>query len=663
MTGTVGRPQHLRLNSDSTKLSVISVSDSNSILSILDLESNNDGGEGSAILNFERKDAWDVMWADDNPNVFAVMEKTRMYVFRDLQPEEPILSSGYLSKFSDLQIQAVMLDDIMATPDAPDKEMVLDFETKVLRDARDLITNEGMLEASAYIAEHNHPRLWKLLAESALEALDFASAEKAFVNLGDYPGIQFVKRMATIGERMKQKAEVAAYFQRFDEAESIYREIDRKDLANELRIRLGDWFRVKALVQTGGGDDKMHMEACNKIGEYYADRFKWAKAASSFSQGKNLEKMIECYYRLEDYTSMEKGVEQISEGNPVLYDIGKMFEGVGMYKQAVRCFQKAGDVKAAIDTCVLLNQWEEAVKLAEAGGFAQIEGLLAKYAGHLLARGDKLQAVELYRKADKATEAARLLASIAEDVGKRQVDPLRAKKLHVLAALEVERYRKKALDLTLFTSKGKSAAATTAATLDTLMTADAESRAGGAGSKVLDNAWRGAEAYHYFLLAHRQLYKGEYDAAMKTAIRCAEFEDVLEARDIYSLIALTAYHASYFGICSRAFIKLETLPNVTEQFSDAIQTLALNIFMDQSPRNPANLPQCYTACLETGSSYNACSITGRALLDARSVMCKTCNHYMLEHELLRGGTKNCPLCHAAIPATNFSIREEEDEEE
>lgn len=41
---------------------------------------------------------------------------------------------------------------------------------------------------------------------------------------------------------MKQKAEVAAYFKRFNEAENLYREIDRKDLAIELRMRLGDWY-------------------------------------------------------------------------------------------------------------------------------------------------------------------------------------------------------------------------------------------------------------------------------------------------------------------------------------------------------------------------------------------------------------------------------------
>lgn len=36
---------------------------------------------------FERKDVWDMKWASDNPDLFAMMEKTRMYVFRNLDPE------------------------------------------------------------------------------------------------------------------------------------------------------------------------------------------------------------------------------------------------------------------------------------------------------------------------------------------------------------------------------------------------------------------------------------------------------------------------------------------------------------------------------------------------------------------------------------------------
>ena len=59
------------------------------------------GGAAGTIgehLAFERKDAWDMRWADDNPELFAMMEKTRMYIFRGLDPEEPVTSSAYLCR-------------------------------------------------------------------------------------------------------------------------------------------------------------------------------------------------------------------------------------------------------------------------------------------------------------------------------------------------------------------------------------------------------------------------------------------------------------------------------------------------------------------------------------------------------------------------------------
>jgi len=89
------------------------------------------------------------------------------------------------------------------------------------------------------------------------------------------------------------------------------------------------------------------------------------------------------------------------------------------------------------DPQVLLNQWARAVALAEEFDFPQIEGLLAKQAAALRAKGDALGAVELYRRANKSTDAARLLAGLASEVASRGGDFLRAKKLSVLAALEV----------------------------------------------------------------------------------------------------------------------------------------------------------------------------------------------------------------------------------
>ena len=86
---------------------------------------------------------------------------------------------------------------------------------------------------------------------------------------------------------------------------------------------------------------------------------------------------------------------------------------MGLCKEANDAYVKFGDPKKAIDCCVLLNQWNLAVELAEQHQFIQIEQLLQKYANQLIEKNQKMEAIELYRKANKNTEAAKLLAEIA----------------------------------------------------------------------------------------------------------------------------------------------------------------------------------------------------------------------------------------------------------
>jgi len=38
-------------------------------------------------------------WATDNSELFALMEKTRMYIYRHLDPEEPVVCSANLCHF------------------------------------------------------------------------------------------------------------------------------------------------------------------------------------------------------------------------------------------------------------------------------------------------------------------------------------------------------------------------------------------------------------------------------------------------------------------------------------------------------------------------------------------------------------------------------------
>ncbi|KAG2494620.1 hypothetical protein HYH03_007139 [Edaphochlamys debaryana] len=666
------RPQMLALNCNLTKMSIIDI---NGVLTFFDLTAKAQGGGPNTMgehLSFERKDAWDMRWADDNPELFAMMEKTRMYIFRGLDPEEPVTSSAYLCSFHDLEISAAFLDDIMQQPDQPDLEFMVMYETRSLRDTRELLKSASVDDAYAFVDSNSHPRLWRNLAEHALESLDFTTADKAFVRCADYQGIQFVKHLSKLDDKAKQRAEVSVYFKRFDEAEQLYMRMDRPDLAIDMRMRLGDWFKVERLIRESGGDDAQLLNAHNKIGQYYSDRHKWGKAAQYYAQAKNSEMLVECFYALEDFVALGRLMDALPDGSPLLANVGEKFQSVGLCNEGVTAFLKAGDTKRAIDCCVLLNQWDQAVALAQTHNFPQIEQLLAKYANHLLEKEKVMDAIELYRKANHSMEAARLLQDLAKKCAAQKVHPMRVKKLYVLAALEIEKFKKRTLEVS-GEAKGAAAllgggpsattstatmAATAAQTLAGLMTLEHVV----AGESGVDSAWRGAEAYHFWLLAHRQLYGGNVDLAMRTALHLREYEDLLDPLEIYSFLALAAFYNQFFGQCSKAFIKLESMPSIPTDKRESFADLAMSIFLKHPPADPRKLRETAekkAPAVATGSSLDAlledlsagrdqiCVASGRIVRDGNVLRCKCCKHLSITHEL-HGGT-NCPLCHTPLP--------------
>ena len=586
-------------------------------------------------MAFERRDVWDFCWSRDDPQLLALMSKTRMYTYRGLEPEEPVVSMGHICAFNELQIRAVLLDEIMKCPEDPSRDLVTWFETKSLRDTRALMVEAPMADAYQFVDDNAHPRLWRLLAEAALERLDFPIADKAFVRCGDYQGIQLVKRLHTLDDVDKQRAEVAKHFMRFDEAERLYHAMDRADLAIEMRMQLGDWFRVEKLVAAGGGDDAMLQTTWNRIGDYYAERRKWAKAVSYFAQAQNSEMLIECFCHLDDYAGLEKLIETLPEGSQLLCVIGERFSRVGLTECATRSYLKGGDVRAAVDSCIALNQWDQAVELAAEHNFPQIEGLLSKYAGHLLSQGRTLEAIELYRQSHRHMESARLLQGLAKEATERGAEPLRCKKLYVLAALEIEAFRQRTVGVAMVD------ASAAAATLDGLMQHEA---AVVGGEVATQGAWRGAEAYHLWLLAHRQMYSGDAEAALQTALQLGDYEDILPARDLWSFVALAAVCCKHYGCASRAFIKLESLPGEAERVLEAARETALRVFTRFPPHDPKGSRLGLPPEGELQSSV--CMISGRPVALGDATTCRTCKHVMLNAEM--AGRVACPLCHASL---------------
>lgn len=86
----------------------------------------------------------------------------------------------------------------MTRSENPTQTDLAEFDTKSLRDTRELLDKVDLTEATQFIEQNPHQRLWRLLAESALNKLDLKTAEHAFVKSKDYYGIDFVKKIQNI---------------------------------------------------------------------------------------------------------------------------------------------------------------------------------------------------------------------------------------------------------------------------------------------------------------------------------------------------------------------------------------------------------------------------------------------------------------------------------
>lgn len=80
----------------------LAVIDSTGVLTLIEISENHLAkGQNSpeTLHSFQRRDVWTMKWASDDPELIAIMEKTRMYVIRGFNPEEPISTSAYIASF------------------------------------------------------------------------------------------------------------------------------------------------------------------------------------------------------------------------------------------------------------------------------------------------------------------------------------------------------------------------------------------------------------------------------------------------------------------------------------------------------------------------------------------------------------------------------------
>ncbi len=90
--------------------------------------------------------------------------------------------------------------------------------------------------------------------------------------IDDYKTIKYIRKIQILDDKEKQKAEILTLYGKYDDAENVYRSIERKDLAVNMRVKIGDWFRVLEMVREGSGYDETLNKMTNQLGNYYAER-------------------------------------------------------------------------------------------------------------------------------------------------------------------------------------------------------------------------------------------------------------------------------------------------------------------------------------------------------------------------------------------------------
>lgn len=87
---------------------------------------------------------------------------------------------------------------------------------------------------------------------------------------------------------------------------------------------------------------------------------------------------------------------------------------------------------------------------------------------------------------------------------------------------------------------------------------------------------------------------------MKTAARLVLYDDILDPKDVFSLIALTSYYNQFYAQTSRAFIRLESLETLAEKDREVRRQSAMHETMDRDGvlfcRRSPTLPCAFLLC-------------------------------------------------------------------
>ena len=307
----------------------------------------------------------------------------------------------------------------------------------------------------------------------------------------------------------------------------------------------------------------------------------------------------------------------------------------------------------------------------------------------LVNRGQFLKAGRLYQESGLYKEGALVFFNYADSLAKSEdlvgsnddikVPPIVYKQLYVLAGILTEKYHESNKINENDMSHNKNATIKSkrnskdsrsnnnllaSVALDNML--QEENDAGKDGLRLLEQGWRPAEAYHYYILLHKQIKENKAMVAQHTAQHLIEYEDILGFERTFSLLALAALNSRQMSLCATAFYKLRQSedPESSQKYKDLSDTI-FSLYNAIDVRPHENLLQdmvaksynengqmieednhAYTNSRHKKPKYPRCIVSGRPLTACQFWMCSVCRHCAFEEEIQR--RVSCPLCYARV---------------
>ena len=645
----------------------------NEYLSIYDLEN-----EKHNKLDYYQKETWDIKWCKKNEEdevkedtlEFVILQKNRLFFINNLQIEgEMQKCPDYLATYVDNEVTAVKIEKLNNDRNNDffeGKDYLVKYENKVLREFNEILEDEenpDLKEAFDYAIKHPCNSFFSSITKKALEKMDFDTAQKTMLQMSDFEGLEFLKNVKNIEDEDIKKAEILQYNSNFDEASKKYNKMNRSDLNLAMQMKLGKWDKVTDIMSKNNNKDENLKIAYNNYADELFERKEYDKAEENYKKAGNIQGLTNIYFAKEEYSKAANMIEKIPQDDKFLEEVGDKFSGLGMCEEAAIAYIKHGNINKAMETYVSNNKWAEAIELSRKNDFLNMEQLTNKFSKEFIKSGRKLELIELYKKANMRNEVNKYLIEIACDMKKIKISPLIIKKIYVLASLELEKYK-----LYINDSQINNDDNIHESNNDELMNKEKTNKNYGKfkySSKDIDrilfNQWKGAEAFHYYMLCQVQLHNRKYKEACKTSMRLTLYEKELGVEQVYKLVALCTYLNRCYKYCSEALSILQNLDKINISKKVKYKELAETIYFKYGIKNIGEkylkcpnegckqlISEYSIYCKSCGINFSGCVLSGTTIFDNHYFKCKQCHHKTKKSEFKKNPINNCPLCHVSL---------------